>query len=141
MAEFNSVAAQTVDENQNVLFTNTTSPCNRGYVVHREGSGLFTVRSCTNNCRAKYRVSFSGNIAVADGGTAEAISVAIALNGEADLTTQGVVTPAATGDYFNVAVGTDVWVPRGCCTQVSIKNISTQAIDVANANITFERLG
>ena len=141
MAEYNAVSAQTVAENQNVLFTNTTSPCNKGYVVHREGSGLFTVRGCTNNCRAKYRVSFSGNIAVSTGGTAGAISVAIALNGESDLTTQAIATPAAVGDYFNVAMGTDVWIPRGCCTQVSVKNTSGQAIDVANANITITREG
>lgn len=141
MAEYNSIAAQTVAENQNVLFTNTTSPCNKGYVVHREGSGLFTARGCTNNCRAKYRVSFSGNIAVATGGTAGAISVAIALNGESDLTTQAIVTPAATGDYFNVAMSTDVWIPKGCCTQVSVKNTSGQAIDVSNANITITREG
>lgn len=141
MAEYNSIAAQVVTENQNVLFTNTTSPCNKGYVVHREGSGLFTVRGYTNNCRTKYRVSFSGNIAVSDGGTAGAISVAIALNGEPDLTTQAIVTAAAVGDFNNVAMGTDVWIPKGCCTQVSVKNTSGQAIDVANANITFERLG
>lgn len=141
MAEYTNVAVQTIQPNQNALFSDETSSCNRGFVMHRPGSGQFTVRGCTNNCRAKYRVSFSGNIAVAAGGTAGAISVAIAINGEADLSTNAIVTPAAVGDYFNVAMSTDVWVPKGCCVQVSIKNTSTQAIDMQNANITINREG
>ena len=141
MAEYTNVAVQTIQPNQNALFSDETSSCNRGFVMHRPGSGQFTLKGCTQNCRAKYRVSFSGNIAVAAGGTAGPISVAIAINGEADLSTNAIVTPAAVGDYFNVAMSTDVWVPKGCCVQVSIKNTSTQAIDMQNANITINREG
>ena len=32
--------------------------CNRGYVTHREGSGLVTLRGITNQCRARYKVTF-----------------------------------------------------------------------------------
>lgn len=141
MAEFTNVALQNVATNQNVLFTDTTSPCNSGCVIHRSGSGQFGLRGNTQNCRAKYRVDFFGNIAVPDGGTAGAISVAIAIDGEADLSTQAIVTPAAVANFFNVAIGTDIWIPRGCCVQVSIKNTSTQAIDIQNANITVNRIG
>lgn len=141
MAEYSAVAVQTIAANQNALFTDTTSPCNKGFVIHRPGSGQFTLRGCTPNCRAKYRVDFNGNIAIATGGTAGAISVAIALNGEADLSTQAIVTPAAVGDYFNVAMGTDVWIPKGCCFEISVKNTSGQAIDMQNANITITRIG
>ncbi len=141
MAEFSAVLLQNVATNGNVLFTDTTSPCNKGYVIHRTGSGQFTLRGCTPNCRAKYRVGFNGNIAVPDGGTAGAISLAIALNGEADLSTQAIVTPTATGAFFNVSMGTDVWIPKGCCFEVSIKNTSDQSVDVENANITINRIG
>lgn len=141
MAEYSNVATQNVAENQNVLFANATSPCNKGFVMHRDGSGQFTVRACTQNCRAKYRVDFSGNLAVPAGGTAGAISVAIAVNGEPDLSTQAIITPTATESFFNVATGTDLWVPKGCCVQVSVKNTSDQAVDVANANITINRIG
>lgn len=141
MAEFVNVPVQTIQANQNAIFTNDTTACNSGCVLHRSGSGQFTVRGNTQNCRAKYRVIFSGNIAIAAGGTAGAISAAIAINGETDLSTNAIVTPAAVGDYFNVAMATDVWVPRGCCVQVSIKNTSTQAIDMQNANITINREG
>lgn len=141
MAEYSNVATQTVAENQNVLFTSATSPCNKGFVIHRDGSGQFTIRACTQNCRAKYRVDFYGNLAIPTGGTAGAISVAIAVNGEPDLSTQAIVTPAATEEFFNVSMGTDLWIPKGCCVQVSVKNTSDQPIDVANANITINRLG
>lgn len=141
MAEFVNVPVQTIQANQNAIFSSETTPCNKGLVLHRAGSGQFTVRGCTQNCRAKYRVAFSGNIAVATGGTAGPISVAIAINGESDLSTNAIVTPAAVGDYFNVAMSTDVWVSKGCCVQVSIKNTSTQAIDMQNANITINREG
>lgn len=141
MAEYTSVALQNIATNQNALFTDQTTSCGNGQVMHRTGSGQVTLRGLTPNCRAKYRVDFSGNIAVPDGGAAGAISVAIAINGEADLSTQAIVTPTATAAFFNVATGTDIWVPRGCCVEVSVKNTSDQAIDMTNANITINRIG
>ena len=141
MAEFTNVATQTVAVNGNVLFTDTTSNCNKGIISHRPGSGLINAKGATNGCRAKYRVSFSGNIAVPTGGTAGAISLAIAIEGEPDLSTLAIATPAAVGAFNNVAMFTDVWVPCGCCQSISIKNTSTQAISVANANITVNRVG
>ena len=70
MPEYTNVAVQTVAVNQNVLFAETPVGCNRGYVTHREGSGLVTLRGITNQCRARYKVTFGGNIAVPTGGTA-----------------------------------------------------------------------
>ena len=141
MAEFTNVQLQEVKINQNVLFADTTSNCNSGCVGHRTGSGLITLSPKTNNCKAKFRVDFSGNISVPSTGTAGEISLAIAINGEPDLSTKAVVTPTATQALFNVATGTDIWVKRGCCVQVSIKNTSDQAIDVSNSNITVNRIG
>ena len=52
-----------VAENQNVLFTDTVV-CGNCSILHREGSGLVTLRGLINSqCRARYRVSFGGNIA------------------------------------------------------------------------------
>lgn len=141
MAEFNTIAAQKVAVNGNVLFENVTSLCNKGFITHRTGSGQIQLRGATRNSRAKYRVEFSGNIAVPTDGTAGAISLAVALEGEPDLSTQVIVTPTVTDAYFNVSMGTDIWMPCGCCETVSIKNTSTQAINVANANITVNRIG
>lgn len=142
MAEFSNVATQEVAVNGNVLFTDApTSTCNKGCITHRTGSGLINIKGATNNCRAKYRVGFSGNIAVPTGGTAGAISLAIAIDGEPDLSTLAISTPAVTEAFNNVATATDVWLPRGGCQTISVKNTSTQAISVSNANITVNRIG
>ena len=137
MPEYTNAAVQTVAVNQNVLFAETPVGCNRGYVTHREGSGLVTLRGITNQCRARYKVTFGGNIAVPTGGTAGAISISLAVNGEALNSAVATVTPAAVKEYFNVF---SIDVDRGCCLSLSVKNISIQAINVANPNLIVERV-
>lgn len=104
MAEFTNANLQTVAVGQNVLFTETPICCNRGFIVHREGSGNVTLRGITNQCRARYKVSFGANIAVPTGGTAGPISIALALDGEPMNSAIGTVTPAAADEYNNVYV-------------------------------------
>jgi hypothetical protein len=70
----------------------------------------------------------------------EPISLAIALDGESVPATVMTITPAAVGDFFNVSSSIFIDIPRGCCSHVSIKNISTQSIDVINANLIAERV-
>ena len=137
--EITSAALQTVANGQNVLFTETPvsgSAC----VVHREGSGIITLRGQTNQCRARYRVSFGANIAVPDGGTAGAISVALALNGEPLAASTAIVTPTAAAAFFNVSLDTFVEVPRGRCVTVAVENTSGADISVQNANLISERV-
>lgn len=145
--EFTAPAVQTVLGGQNVLFTDTPVRCNKGYVIHREGSGIATLRGIVkNNCCnqfARYLVSFSGNIAIATGGSTTApISVAIALNGEALPSTTMTVNPGIVGSFFNVSKSTIIDVPKCCCQNVSIKNTTAAngPIDVTSADITIERL-
>ena len=69
------------------------------------------------------------------------LSLAIAIEGEPDLSTLAISTPTATEAFNNVAMATDVWLPCGCCQAISVKNTSTQTISVANANITVNRVG
>lgn len=140
--ELTANAAQTVAAGQNVLFTDAPVKCNRGYVVHRAGAGLVMLRGACNGCAsvARYKVMFAGNISVPTGGTAGAISVAISIGGEAVPQTTATATPAAVGDAWNVATAAFVDVPRGCCANIAVRNISTQAIDVANANLMVERV-
>lgn len=142
MAEYVANAVQTVTSTQNVLFTEDVDPCRRGYVLHRQGSGLFTLRGVVNNpnaCSAKYKVSFGANIAIATGGTVEPISMALAIDGEPIPTSQAIVTPAAVGDYWNIYESIYISVPRGCCYTIAVENTGEQAIDVINANIIIER--
>ena len=132
-------AVQTVAANQNVYFTDSVTSGNYS-IEHRDGSGLITLRGVTNTqCRARFRVHFGANIAVPTGGTAEAISLAIALDGEAIPSTIMTITPAAVENYFNVSASTFVDIPKGCCSHVSIQNISTQPVLVQNANLIAER--
>ena len=66
MAEFSGIFVQQVATGQNVAFTETPVP-GSNCVVHRDGSGIVTLRGMTNQCRARYKVVFGGNIAVATG--------------------------------------------------------------------------
>ena len=130
---------QTVLENQNVQFTDTVVP-GKACTMHRAGSGLVTLKGITDQCRARFKVSFGANIAIPTGGTVEAISVAIAVDGEPIATTTMIVTPAAVEEFFNVFGAIYLDIPRGCCSQISVRNISTQSIDVQNANLIVERV-
>ena len=138
MAEYLAVASQEVAANGNVVFTNTAvrgSNC----IQHREGSGIVTLRGITNQCRARYFVDFSANIAVPTGGTAGEISLAIAISGEPVLSSQMISTPAAVAQFNNVSAGIYVDVPKGCCVNIAVENTSDVAIDVANANLVVTR--
>ena len=139
MAEFTSTAIQTVAAGQNLPLTETAVK-GTNCIVHREGSGNVTLRGLTNQCKALFKVSFGGNIAIPTGGTVGAISVALAVSGEALNSATAIVTPAAVDQYSNVFTAVFVGVPRGCCVTVALKNTSTQAISIANSNLIVERV-
>jgi hypothetical protein len=44
---------------------------------------LVTIRGNTNQCRARYKISFGANIGIPTGGTVGPIQLAIGLDGEA----------------------------------------------------------
>ena len=151
MAEYAFNQVQTVQPNQAVLL-NTVIPCNKGYVYHREQSGILTLRgkvNCPCACFARYKVTFNGNIAIPEGGTVGPISISLAIDGEPIPTSRAIVTPAAAGDYFNVTSTAIITVPKGCCFNVSVENTSESAtpattpapaINVQNANLTVSRI-
>ena len=137
--EITANAIQTVAESVNIIFTNTVTSGNCS-ILHREGSGLVTLRGLTNQCRARFRVSFGGNIAIPTGGTVGPISLAIAINGEPVATTTMISTPAAVEEFNNVFSAIFLDIPKNCCSQISVKNTSDQSIDVQNANLIIERV-
>ena len=139
LAEFTNSNIVSVASGQNVPLTETavnSKPC----IVHREGSGLVTLRGLTNQCKAVFKISYGGNIAIPTGGTVEAITAALSINGEALASATATVTPAAVENYFNIYVSAQVCVPKGCCVTVGMRNTSTQAINFANSNLTVERV-
>lgn len=137
--EITANALQTVAANQNVIFTET-AVCGSNSIIHREGSGLVSLRGLTNQCRARFEVFFSGNISIPAGGAVAPISLAIAINGEPVGTTSMIQTPAAVSQFNNVSSAVFLDVPCGCCSQISIKNTSTQSINVQNANLIVTRV-
>lgn len=132
-------ALQTVAAGGNVLFTDTVT-CGNCSIVHRDDSGLVTLRGITNQCRARYKVSFGGNIAIPDGGTVGPISLAIGINGEPVGATTMIETPTATEAFTNVFSAVFIDVPAGCCSQISVINTGLAPLDVQNANLIVERV-
>ena len=139
-AEYSAVALQTVGVDDNILFGNGCRSCRKGFISHRDDSGVFFLKGASNGCKAIYRVSFHGNIAIATGGAVEPISVALTINGEQLGNSTAIVTPVAIGDFWSVSIQTFVDIPCGCCVTVSVENTSDTAIDVTNANIIFDRV-
>lgn len=153
MAEFTMNSVQLVQPNQQVLL-DTTIGCNKGYILHREGSGIVTLRGIVNNpnaCFARYQVTFNGNIALPATATAvQPISLAIAIDGEPILTSNAIFTPIVAGDFGNVTSTAIITVPRGCCFNVAVENTSAvpatpaganaPAINVQNANLVISRI-
>ena len=137
--EITANALQTVTVDQNVLFTETAVRGN-GSIMHREGSGIVTLRALTNQCRARFKVSFGANIAVPTGETVGPISLALAINGEGVPTSSMIETPAAVEEFSNVYSSIFIDVPNGCCTQISVENIGTIPVQVQNANLIVERV-
>lgn len=139
MAEYIANALQSVNTNQNVLFTDTVV-CGNNSISHREGSGLITLRGITCQCRARFKVTFGGNIAIPTGGTVEAISLAISINGEPIQSTTMIVTPSAVEEFNNVSSSIFIDIPSGCYSNIGVENTSSQTISVQNANLIVERV-
>ena len=148
MAEYSANAVQVVNPGEAIIFTEAPDPCRRGFVRHRDGTGTFMLSGwiprrngccCRQNRSANYLVDFGANISIPEGGTVEAISVAIQIDGNTVPATAMIVTPAAVNEYFNVsrAANVDIW--NGCCESVAIRNTSSQPIQVQNANVLFSR--
>lgn len=139
MAEFTAVLLQTVEENDNLLFTETPV-CPTRCITHREGSGIVRVQGGNGPQRARYLVAFSGNIQIPTGGTVGEISVAISIDGEALASTEMIVTPTVVEAFFNVSAQAYIDVPCGCCATIAVENTSDQAIEVQNANLIVVRV-
>ncbi len=149
MAEYLANAIQNVSLDNPVIFS-ASIPCNRGYVYHEDETGIFILRGVTNNCFARYQVTFNGNIAIPTGGTITPISVAITVNGEARPTSRSIYVPTVVETYGNVTSTAIITVPKGCCFSVSVRYIDattddpatvpTPVIEVQNANLTITRI-
>lgn len=151
MAEFTYNEIQLIQPGAAALL-DTAIGCNRGYVLHRPGSGILSLRGMVNNpcCRfARYRVQFDGNIAVPTDGTVGEIQLALAIDGEVIPTSIAAATPAAVENYWNVNGFAIIDVPAGCCYTISVENASVSAtpatapapaLNLRNLNVEVTRI-
>ena len=149
MAEYLAIDNQEVALNSPIVFT-ASIPCNRGNVVHEDETGIFILRGTTTNCFARYQVTYNGNIAVSEGGTAGPIAVAIATNGEPRISSRAIVTPAAAEEFNNVTSTAIITVPKGCCYSLSVRAVTgivegatgtpAPTINVINSNLVITRI-
>ena len=147
MAEYLYDNAQSVLLNQAAIF-DSSIPCNRGNVIHEDGTGIFILRGNTPNCFARYQVVFNGNIALPEGATVTTIAVSLSVNGEARSTSKAIYTPAAVEQFGNVTSTAIITVPRGCCYTVALRAVPASTdtivtpapvITLQNANMTIVR--
>lgn len=149
MAEYLANAVQNVAINAPIVFT-ASIPCNRGYVLHEDETGVFTLRGCTNNCFARYQVVFNGNVAIPDGGDLTPIAIALVVQGEQRPTSRAIYTPQAVDEYGNLTSTAIITVPRGCCFPLAVEYVDattddpattpTPLIEVQNANLVITRI-
>jgi hypothetical protein len=148
-AEYLANGVQQISLNAPAIFT-ASIPCRRGYIYHEDETGIFILKGITQNqCFATYQVTFNGNIAIPEGGTAGPIAVAITVNGEPRPTSRAIFTPAAAEDYGNVTSTAIIKVPRGCCFSLSVESVPAAAdptatpapvIEMQNANLVISRI-
>jgi hypothetical protein len=148
-AEYLANAEQLVALNGPVLFT-ASIPCTRGNIYHADETGVFILRGNTNNCFARYQVTFNGNIAIPEGGAVTPIAVAITESGEPRVTSRAIFTPAAVDEYGNVTSTAIITVPRGCCFNIAVRYVDattddpattpTPSIQVQNSNLVISRI-
>ena len=126
-------------------------PCNKGYVYHQSGTGIFVLRGIVNNpcsCFARYEVEFTGNIAIPEEGEVTPIATAIVVSGEERVGSRAIFTPTDVDEYGNVTSRAVVDVPRGCCYYVSLRHVAASTdptvtpapvINIQNGNFRITR--
>ena len=143
---------ESVALNQPITFIDSI-PCNKNYVYHNNGSGIFILRGIVRNpnaCFARYEIEFTGNIAIPTNGAITPISTAIVVSGEEQNGSRAIVTPTVVDSYGNVTSRTIIDVPRGCCFTVSVEYVNgtvndptvtpTPLINVIDGSLSIDRI-
>lgn len=149
MAEYLANAVQDVALNNPVLFT-ASIPCAKGYIYHEDETGVFILKGCTNNCFARYQVTYNGNIAIPEGGAITPIALSIVVESEPRVTSKAIFVPAAVDTYGNVTCTAIITVPKGCCFSMGVRYVDattddpattpTPTIEVQNSNLVISRI-
>lgn len=143
---------ETVALNQAIPFLDSI-PCNKGYVFHQNGTGIFVLRGIVNNpcsCFARYEVTFTGNIAIPEEGEITPIATAIVVSGEQRVGSRSIFSPTEPDEYGNVTSRAVVDVPKGCCFTVAVEYVNgtvddptvvpTPLINVIDGSLSITRI-
>ena len=128
-------------------------PCNKGYVFHQNGTGIFVLRGIVNNpcaCFARYEVEFTGNVSIPEEGDITPVATAIVVSGEQRTGSRSIFTPSETDEFGNVTSRAVVDVPRGCCFTVAVEYVNgtvddptvvpTPLINVIDGSLSITRI-
>lgn len=142
-------SVEVVNLNSPITFLDSL-PCTSGCVYHKNGTGVFILKGKTSNCFARYRVEFTGNIAIPTGGEISPIGTAITVNGEEREGSRSITTPTVVDSYGNVTSRAVIDVPRGCCFTVAVEYVNsvtatpattpTPTINVLDGSVSIERI-
>ena len=142
-AEFGFINAQTLQPNAAAVLEDVR-PCKRRpqLGMHDNMTPNIILRGVNGRTgNAQYNVRFSGNIAVATGGTVGEIDLALSVDGYVLPLTVAAATPAAIGDRWHVSGDANIEVPSCCCKTVTVVNASTDtAITVTNLGVEVSRI-
>ena len=130
---------QTVEANDAVVYSTALSSGSQS-ILWRAGSSIVTLRGIGPQLRSRFRVSYHANVALPQGATVAPITLAILINGEAIASSKTISTPTAVEAYNNVAATTFIDVASGCCTQISLGNLSDAEIDIQDCSLIVERV-
>lgn len=150
MAEFSANALSRLEPGASLVFTEFPNPMEMGYIFWEPSLNQILLRGIVageggccmwrNYAKfAQYYAQFSANVQIPEDGEPGEIRLAIAVNGDPIPTSQMIVTLDATEELQNVSTQVYIPVPKGCCQSVSVRNVSEQAIEVQNANLTLFR--
>lgn len=142
LCAYSNATEQTINPGESAVFEIVEVPCNSGLVRSRLGSGNFLLAGrggCPYKQTCNYLVDFGADISIPEGGTVGEITIALTMDGVTIPSTTMTTTPTAVQAYDNVskAMVADVW--RGCCETLSVRNTSTQAINMRNAFLVIDR--
>lgn len=154
MAEYGYNDLQTLQPGASAILQDIR-PCTRcpRLVIHDNMTpnlrlrGLGANRNCCNP-KVQYSVSFTGNIAVPEGGTVGEIQLALSVNGFVRPFTIAAATPAAVEEFWHVGGDTTIDADAGCCVDVAVVNASVipeggtvaPALEVRNLNVKVNRV-
>ena len=129
-----NVATQSVATGAIVLFGSTriATGCS---ARHEPGSGRFVLLK-----PGVYEVEFNANVSLPTGAAVGPIELNIVQDGEAIAGSKMIYTPAAVTTLGNISATVLVRVyEQCCCTTLSVRNDSTTAVDVQDANLVITR--